>query len=112
MKLRSIWQVLKDFGRGLGSRSTDYIEFELREMENIFSLLLVGSFVGIPSPPSNISLKLMPYIVREMYVMDRRAGDMDDVSGEIFGVLAREGCCRKGSFLLSWWQRRPPLGFG
>ena len=88
MKLQSIWQFLKDFGGGFRSRSTDYIEFELREMENIFSLLLVGSFIGIPSPPSNISLKLMPYIVREMYVMGRRAGDRDDISGEIFGLFA------------------------
>ncbi len=88
MKLRSIWQFLKDFEGGLRSRSTEYIEFELREMENIFSLLLVGSFIGIPSPPSNISIKLMPYVVREMYVMGRRAGDMDDISGEIFGLFA------------------------
>jgi len=51
------------------------------------SVLLVGSFVGIPSPPSNISIKLMPYVVREMYVMGRRAGDMDDVAGEVFGLF-------------------------
>ncbi|MCK4388009.1 MAG: hypothetical protein KAW00_04470 [Dehalococcoidia bacterium] len=88
MKLQSVWRFLKDFEGGLRSRSTDYVEFELREMENIFSLLLVGSFIGIPSPPSNISIKLMPYVVREMYVMGRRAGDMDDISGEIFGLFA------------------------
>jgi hypothetical protein len=87
VKFQSVWTFLKDFGGGLRSRSTEYIEFELREMENIFSLLLVGSFVGIPSPPSNISIKLMPYVVREMYVMGRRAGDMDDVAGEVFGLF-------------------------
>lgn len=87
MKFQSVWRLLKDFGGGLRSRSTEYIEFELREMENIFPLLLVGSFVGIPSPPSNISIKLMPYVVREMYVMGRRAGDMDDVAGEVFGLF-------------------------
>ena len=87
MNLRSLWVFLKDFGRGLRSKSTDFVEFELREMENIFSLLLVGSFIGIPSPPSNISIRVMPYVVREMYVMNRRAGDMDDISGEILGLL-------------------------
>ncbi|MBE9514429.1 MAG: hypothetical protein IMY83_05315 [Chloroflexi bacterium] len=87
MKLQSLWVFLKDFGRGLRSKSTDYVGFELREMENIFSLLLVGSFVGIPSPPSNISIRVMPYVIREMYVMNRRAGDMDDISGEIFGLF-------------------------
>jgi hypothetical protein len=88
VKLHSIWQFLKDFEGGLRSRSTEYVEFELREMENIFSLLLVGSFVGIPSPPSNISIRLMPYVAREMYVMGRRAGDMDDIAGEIYGLFA------------------------
>lgn len=88
MKLQPVRQFLKDFEGGLRSRSTEYIEFELREMENIFSLLLVGSFIGIPSPPSDISVRLMPYIVREMYVMGRRAGDMDDISGEIYGLFA------------------------
>jgi len=88
VKLQSVWRFVKDFEGGLRSRSTEYVEFELREMENIFSLLLVGSFIGIPSPPSNISIKLMPYVVREMYVMGRRAGDMDDISGEIFGLFA------------------------
>jgi len=53
-------------------------------MENIFSLLLIGSFLGIPSPPSDLSVRLLPYIGREMYVMGRRAGDMDDISGEVF----------------------------
>jgi len=75
-------------------------------MENILALLLVGSFIGIPSPPSSISVKLMPYIVREMYVMDSRAENAADISGKILGILAREGCCRKGSVLLSWWQAK------
>jgi len=87
MKLQSIWQFLKDFEGGIRSRSTDYIELELREMENILALLLVGSFIGIPSPPSSISVKLMPYIMREMYVMGSRARDMDDISGQIFGLF-------------------------
>lgn len=87
MRLQSVWELLKGFGSGLRYQSTEYVEYELREIENIFSLLLVGSFIGIPSPPSNISIRVMPYVVREMYVMNRRAGDMDDISGEILGLL-------------------------
>ncbi|MEA3253381.1 MAG: hypothetical protein U9Q17_00355 [Chloroflexota bacterium] len=87
MKLQSVWEFLQGFGGGLKSRSTEYIGFELREMENIFSLLLIGSFLGIPSPPSDLSVRLLPYIGREMYVMGRRAGDMDDISGEVFGLF-------------------------
>lgn len=74
-------------GSGLRYQSTEYLEYELREIENIFSLLLVGSFIGIPSPPSNISIRVLPYLAREMYVMGRKAGEMDDISGEVFGLF-------------------------
>ena len=87
MRLQSVWELLKGFGSGLKYQSTEYIEYELREIENIFSLLLVGSFIGIPSPPSNISIRVLPYLAREMYVMGRKAGDMDDISGEVFGLF-------------------------
>jgi len=63
------------------------VEFELREMENILALLLFSSFLGMPSPPSDLSLRLMPYMVREMHVMSRRAGDLDDISGEVAGMF-------------------------
>ncbi len=42
---------LKGFGSSFKDQSTEYIEFEERELENVFALLLMGSFVGIPSPP-------------------------------------------------------------
>jgi hypothetical protein len=87
VRLQSFWGVLKGFGSGLRYQSTEYLEYELREIENIFSLLLVGSFIGIPSPPSNISIRVLPYLAREMYVMGRKAGEMDDISGEIFGLF-------------------------
>ena len=87
MRLQSVWELLKGFGSGLRYQSTEYVEYELREIENIFSLLLVGSFIGIPSPPSNISIRVLPYLAREMYVMGRKAGDMDDVAGEVFGLF-------------------------
>ena len=87
MRLQSFWGVLKGFCSGLRYQSTEYLEYELREIENIFSLLLVGSFIGIPSPPSNISIRVLPYLAREMYVMGRKAGEMDDISGEVFGLF-------------------------
>jgi len=87
VRLQSVWDLLKGFGSGLRYQSTEYVEYELREIENIFSLLLVGSFIGIPSPPSNISIRVLPYLAREMYVMGRKAGDMDDISGEVFGLF-------------------------
>ena len=56
-------------------------------MENILALLLYSSFLGLPSPPSDLSLRLMPHMVREMYVMGRAARDLDDISGQIAGLF-------------------------
>lgn len=87
MILKQLLEFLKEFGSGLRSHSTEYVEFELREMENILALLLFSSFLGLPSPPSDLSLRLMPHMVREMHVMSRRAGNLDDVAGEIAGMF-------------------------
>jgi len=78
---------LKGFFSSFKEQSTEYIEFEERELENVFALLLMGSFVGIPSPPSTLVLRLMPHMVREIYVMQRRAVDMDDIFGEMAGMF-------------------------
>jgi len=85
--LKALTEFLRGFGSGLRSHSSEYVEFELREMENILALLLFSSFVGLPSPPSDLSLRLMPHMVRELHVMSRRAGDLDDIGGEIAGMF-------------------------
>ncbi len=87
MKLSKLWEFIRDVGSGLRSHSTEYVEFELREMENILALLLYSSFLGMPSPPSDLSLRLMPHMVREMYVMSRTARNLDDISGQIAGLF-------------------------
>ncbi len=87
MVFKILWDIVRSFGSGLRSNSTEYVEFELRELENILALLLFSSFLGMHSPPSDLSLRLMPHMVREMHVMRRRAGDLDDISGQIAGLF-------------------------
>ncbi len=81
----------RDFFQGMmesfKDQSTGYIEFETRELENVFALLIMGSFVGIPSPPTTLVIRLMPHMVREVYVMQARAADMDDIFGEITSMF-------------------------
>jgi len=50
-------------------KAVETIQTELGEMENVFSLLVLGSFVGIPSPPMQISLDLMPHMERELMTL-------------------------------------------
>ena len=50
-------------------RAVDLVEWEKSEIENIFSLLIFGSFIGIPSTPVQITLDLLPYMEEELITM-------------------------------------------
>ena len=47
----------------------DKIEFELGEMENMFGLIVLGSFIGMPSPPMNLTLDLLPEMEKHFLLM-------------------------------------------
>ena len=68
-------------------RAVGYIQAERRELENIFALLVLGSFVGLPSPPTPLSLRLLPQMGRELAVMRARAQEMDDIYAEIASLF-------------------------
>jgi len=60
---------------------------EAQELENIFALLLLGPFVGLPAPPGFLAVELLPYMEREIQVLHRRAEDAGDMLAEIAGTL-------------------------
>ena len=65
-------------GRGFRQSSIHAIEMELKEMENAFALVIMGALSGMPTPPSHISISLLPYIEREIMVMISRSRRHDD----------------------------------
>ncbi len=71
----------------LKARSIEYIEVELRELENVFALLLLGSFIGLPSPPTTLSLRLLPYMARELIIMRSLSERLDDMLAEMAGIF-------------------------
>ena len=68
-------------------RVTDVTEFEIRELENLFILLMMGSFSGMPAPPSFISAELLPHLEHEIKVLNSRAVRSSDSFAEVMGVL-------------------------
>ncbi|MBW1717332.1 MAG: hypothetical protein JRJ77_16180 [Deltaproteobacteria bacterium] len=62
-------------------------ESELEEMENVFGLLVLGSFVGIPSPPMQISLDLMPYMEKELLLMMDKVDTASQPLSQLFSVF-------------------------
>jgi hypothetical protein len=73
-------QLLSDSAR---SKAVDILEWETAELENIFALLVFGSFIGIPSAPSAITLNLLPYMEKELLIMIEKvelaAGPISDL---------------------------------
>lgn len=68
-------------------RATEMLEFELKELENIFALLLMGGFVGLPSPPAPVAMELLPLLERELGIMLSRADFAQDPLGALMGIL-------------------------
>mgnify|MGYP006282966755 CR=1 FL=1 len=78
---------LRDLERMHRQRAVEHTVFELRELENVFVLLLTGSFVGLPSPPCAVGFELLPHLKHELRVMHERAENADDMLAELSGIL-------------------------
>ena len=89
--MKKLFDLLKKTFKGLdiGLRevSTSLIEKELEEVENIFALLTMGTFAGIPSPPTGIILRILPFMQKEIYVMLKRSKNLDDAFAETAGMF-------------------------
>ncbi len=88
MVKKSLFAKLSEILKGVfAGKSVEYISAELRELENVFALVVLGSFIGLPSPPSTISLRLLPFMGRELLVMTRVSERIDDMLGEMAGLF-------------------------
>lgn len=87
---RLLYFLKKSFGvfdKAMKEDSTSFIRKQLEEEENIFALITMGIFSGIPSPPTGIVLRILPHMSREISVMIKRSANLDDVFGETMGTF-------------------------
>jgi len=85
--LRYCRQIISDMGTAQRENLVALTRLEVQELENIFALLLLGSFVGLPAPPGFLAVELLPFMEREIQVLHRRAEDAGDMLAEIAGTL-------------------------
>lgn len=83
-KAARLWRAADEVAR---EKAVDTVCHEVTELENIFALLVLGMFVGIPSPPIQITLELMPDMGHEFDVMISKVATAHDPLGELFSVL-------------------------
>jgi len=83
-KLLEAWKVADGMARG---KAVETIEFEAEELDHIFGILVLGSFVGLPSPPMQISLDLMPFMEQELMLMMEKVDTAHEPISDLFSVL-------------------------
>jgi hypothetical protein len=83
-RLRKLLQDAEEINRG---NVSELHEWEEKELRNIFALLVVGSFTGIPSPPVHITMELLPEMEDDLRIMLNRIQTAHDPLGELFSLL-------------------------
>ncbi len=79
------WQIGDRVGR---NKAVECIESEVEELENIFGVLVLGSFVGMPAPPMQISLDLMPHMEKELILMMEKVDTANEPISQLFSVFS------------------------
>jgi hypothetical protein len=83
-KLLDIWNTARIVSRGM---AVERVEFEAEELDHIFGLLVLGSFVGLPSPPMQLSLDLMPLMEEELMLMTEKVDTAHEPISDLFAEL-------------------------
>lgn len=81
-------KILERFREIFRRKATHIVEYELNESENIFFFLLIGFFSGIPSPPSYLTYRILPFVMEDIErIRKRRIKEKTDIISELFGIL-------------------------
>jgi len=79
------------FFLGLGEanrqKATDQIEYEAKEMEHMFTLMIFGDAVGLPSPPISVTIELVPLMTDDFERMILRATQTGNGFSEIASII-------------------------
>ena len=84
---KRIITVFKTTDTVIRARAVEAIEYELEELDNIFGILVLGAFIGIPSPPIHITMALLPLMDKELHIMLEKVSTAHDPLGELFSML-------------------------
>ena len=78
------WKLSDEVARG---KAVATLEYETEELDHIFALLVMGSFVGIPAPPLQLSLELLPLMEEELLLIMNKVDTAGDPLSDLFSVL-------------------------
>ena len=82
--IKKIWQMYDHSAR---AKLTEAAEYELMEMEHVFGLVTLGSFVGLPSPPLGITLDLMPVMEQHLILLNDKVDTASAPLSELASIF-------------------------
>lgn len=68
-------------------KASELLEWELKELENTFAILVLGAFIGFPSTPIHVTMELLPYMETDLLNMIEKVSTANDPLGELFSIL-------------------------
>jgi len=77
----------KNMDAVMRGKAVETIEYELEELDNIFAVIVLGAFIGIPSPPIHVTMALLPIMEKEFETMLEKVSTAHDPLGDLFSVL-------------------------
>jgi len=83
-RLTGIWQVADEVAR---SKAVGTVEAELEELEYIFAVLVQGTFIGMPSPPVQICMDLLPLMEKDLILLLERVDTANEPLSRLFSVF-------------------------
>ena len=84
-KMLNVWRTADQVAR---AKAVDTLEYEVEELDNIFGIIVLGAFIGIPSPPIQLTLELLPVMEKEFETMLNKVATAHDPLGELFSVFS------------------------
>lgn len=83
-RLVRFWKISDEVTRG---KVVENIKSEKEELHNIFGVLVLGSFIGMPAPPMQLALELMPFMEKELILMMEKVDTANEPLAQLFSVL-------------------------
>ncbi len=85
--LEKVKHGMKLYNKASKANAVEIMEAELSEMENIFGLLVLGSFVGFPSPPMQITLDLLPDMEKHFILMLNKVDTAEEPISDLLSTF-------------------------
>jgi hypothetical protein len=62
-------RVFDTLGEAHRARAVDLLEWEVQELRQVFALLVMGHAIGLPAPPAELTLSLLPDLEDELRLL-------------------------------------------